>query len=394
MKVALVYDRVNKFGGAERLLLALHEIWPEAPLYTSVYDPKGAPWACDFKVFPSFMQNIPFAKKHHEMFPWLTPFAFETFNFKDFDAVVCVTSAEAKAIIVPPETLFVCYCLTPTRYLWSHYYDYFTNKFWQNLSLPIVSFVRISDYFFAQKPDLFIAISKNISCRIKKYYRRESIVVYPPVDEFFFSKKRLRLPNLQVEGYFLVVSRLVGYKKVEIVVDCFNKLSLQLVIIGEGSERPRLKKRAKRNIFFMSNLTDAELLSYYQNCRALIMPQEEDFGLVALEAQAAGKPVIAYAKGGALELIIQGKTGEFFFPQDVDALKKIVRDFDQTKYNKQDCQKNAYYFSKKAFKNKFKNLIEKQFLKFKQKNYDCCSICRRRRYSPLAFVEKKITKTI
>jgi len=170
MKIALVYDRVSKIGGAERVLEVLHEIWPKAPLYTAVYNPKTAPWAKKFKVVPSFLNCFPFAKTKHEAYPWLTPLVFESFDLTNFDIVISVTSAEAKGIITRPETLHICYCLTPTRYLWSGYKDYFRNKTFRFLTKPIVGYLRYWDKIAAQRPDIYLAISKNVATRIKKYY--------------------------------------------------------------------------------------------------------------------------------------------------------------------------------------------------------------------------------
>lgn len=383
MNVALVYDRVNKFGGAERVLLALHEIFPQAPLYTAVYDPKGAPWAKDFKVIPSFLQKFPFAKKHHEAYPWLMPLAFESFtfgtkgfksspqrsgaSFGGFDVVISITSEAAKGIITKPSTLHICYCLTPTRYLWSGYHHYlsspqhgFLNPLVNLLIKPTISCLRQWDQIACQRVDQYLAISKNVKQRIKKYYRRDSTVIYPPVDTNFFKPA-----NNQKKGkYFLAVSRLVSYKKVDIVVTAFNKLKWPLIVIGDGIEKSRLKKIALRNIQFLGqNLTDVQLLSYYQNCRALIFAGEEDFGLVSLEAQACGKPVIAFKKGGVPETIVEGKTGEFFYPQKTEALVKTLLKFDEKRYNLIACRNNALKFDKEIFKHQFKKTVIKLWQK-------------------------------
>jgi glycosyltransferase involved in cell wall biosynthesis len=356
MKVALVYDRVNKIGGAERVLETLHEIWPKAPLYTAVYYSPGAPWAKEFKVIPSFLNRFPLARKHHEAYPWLTPMAFENFDFSNFDLVISVTSAEAKGIITKPKTRHLCYCLTPTRYLWSGYENYFKNRSFRFLSKPIVNYLKQWDKIAAQRPDTYLAISQTVKKRIKKYYQRDSQIIYPPVDteKFQISQKR----NIKSD-FFLVVSRLVPYKKIDLVVKAFNQLNLPLKIIGTGSQMGKLKRMAKTNIQFLGQLTDKELLSYYQTCRALIFPQEEDFGLVPLEAQACGKPVIAFAAGGALETVIEGKTGTFFKPQETKALVKKIKAFKDKDYQAADCRTNAEKFSKIIFKENFKKLVEK-----------------------------------
>jgi len=355
MKVALVYDRVNKIGGAERVLEALHEIWPEAPLYTAVYHPAGAPWAKKFKVIPSFLNKFPLAKRHHEVYPWLTPLAFESFDFSDFDLVISITSAEAKGIVTKPKTKHLCYCLTPTRYLWSGYEDYFKNKVFRFLSKPMVNYLRQWDKIAAQRPDAYLAISQTVKNRIKKYYGRDSVVIYPPVDTEKFQRPKIKSPK---SDFFLVVSRLVPYKKIDLVVKAFNQLNLPLKVIGTGSQMRRLKTMANDNIEFLGQLTDQELLSYYQDCRVLIFPQEEDFGLVPLEAQSCGKPVIAFAGGGVLETVIEGKTGTFFKPQEVKALIKKIESFKDKDYRPEVCRANAERFNKTIFKQNFKKLIE------------------------------------
>lgn len=367
MKIALVYDRVNKIGGAERILAAFHEIWPKAPLYTAVYNPQTAPWAENFKVIPSFLQKFPMAKTHHEFYPWLTPLAFESFSLKggsassgyfdDYDVVVSVTSAEAKGIISKPKTLHICYCLTPTRYLWSHYDCYFRGKLHRWLTVPVVYYLREWDKIAAQRPDYYLAISKIVAQRINKYYGRDSEVIYPPVDT---NKFRIRNYESGVrEGnYFLVVSRLVPYKRIDIVIEAFNKLGLSLKIAGRGSQEGLLRSKAKSNIEFLGELTDRELLRYYQGCQTLILTQEEDLGLVSIEAQACGKPVIAFRGGGALETVIQGTTGEFFYPQESEALIKAINQFRSSAYRDQDCRANAEKFNKENFKKRFKDKVE------------------------------------
>ncbi len=360
MKIALVYDRINKFGGAERILLALHEIWPKAPLYTAVYNPNTAPWAKDFKIISSFLQKIPTAKTHHEFFPWLTPFAFESFNFDKFDVVISTTSAEAKGIITKPKTLHICYCLTPTRYLWSGYDDYLKNPQFGPLN-PLVKIIAPSllkklknwDKIASQRPDYYLSISKNVQQRIKTYYQRPSEVIYPPVDLGKFSKP-IKKPKKHPpqKPFYLLVSRLIPYKRVDLAIKAFNKLKLPLKIVGTGALEKDLRKISGKNVKFLGQLTDGELIYYYQKCLAIIFPQEEDLGLVPIEAQAAGKPVIAYHAGGAQETIIKGKTGEFFYSQTPQALITAVEKFEEKSnngvyYREADCRKNVERFSKK-----------------------------------------------
>jgi len=360
MKVALVYDWVDKFGGAERVLQALHEIYPEAPLFTSVFNLEKAPWAKDFKVIPSFLNKLPLANVYHEFYPWLMPLAFESFDFSDFDLVISVTSAQGKGIITKPSTYHLCYCLTPTRYLFSSHDQYFKNKFLKFLVSPVLNYLLNWDKVAAQRPDRYVAISENVRKRIKKYYYRDSDLIYPPVDLKKF------YPDKNKKGdYFLVVSRLVPYKKVDLVVQAFNSLGLPLKIVGVGSQLGSLRRQANNNVEFLGQLTDKRLLSYYQNCRAVIFPTDEDFGLVPLEAQACGKPVIAFGAGGALETVKQGITGTFFYPQTAEALVKEIKKFKPEIYKSENCCQNAENFSQDNFKKNFKDLVKKvEFGKF------------------------------
>ena len=358
MKVAIVYDRVNKWGGAERVLLALHELFPKAPLYTSVYNPKTAPWARVFRVKASFLQYIPFASMFHELFVPFMPLAFMSFSFKKFDVVISVTSEYAKAVRVDKNTTHICYCLTPTRYLWSGYNEYFKNNFFRSFTIPIIFLLRIWDKKIAKTPKYYIAISLEIKKRIKKYYSRDSVVVYPSAG---FSKKRGRALNT-LSGYFLIVSRLVPYKRIDLAISACNKLNVPLLIIGKGMEEKRLKKMSGRSIFFPGNLTDDELSGYYKNCKALIFSGVEDFGLAIVEAQSFGKPVIAFNKGGAKEIVIDGKTGVLFKSQTSKSLIQALKKFEKMKFNTRSIHINAQRFSEKRFKEQFLSLV-RQYVK-------------------------------
>lgn len=365
-KVAIVYDRVNKFGGAERVLLTLHEMFPDAPLYTSVYDKKNAKWADVFpKIYTSFLQNIPILRNYHELMGWLMPLAFESFGFKEYDIVISVTSEAAKGIITGTNTFHVCYCLTPTRYLWSGYDEYFKNPFLRFVSKPIVNYLRWWDKVASQRPDKYIAISTEVSQRIKKYYGRDSEIIFPPTDldhknsllRVASQTSRSFLLDLNL-GYYLYVGRLVKYKKVDLLVDTFNDLGLPLVIVGSGSEEYSLKHKARSNITFLGHVSDEELSKIYQNAKAFLMPQDEDFGITAVEAQSFGVPVIAYKSGGALDTVINNKTGVFFDEQTVPSLKKAIAKFDTIRFNDGYLITNAKRFSKKIFKEKFFNLLK------------------------------------
>lgn len=357
MKVALVYDRINKWGGAERVLLALKELFPSAPLYTSVYNPLKAGWAKVFEIKTSFLQKFPKASFNHEKFAPFMPLAFESFSFDQFDLVISVTSESAKGIITGPKTKHICYCLTPTRYLWSGYDEYFQNKLLKFVSRPAISYLRKWDKMAGQRPDHFIAISKEVQRRIKKYYGRESVIIYPPIDDKIFNENQKSKFSNNNQDYFLIVSRLVPYKRIDIAIKAFNKLKLPLKIIGTGSEEKKLRKMAGKNIEFLSNLTEGELLRYYKESLALIFPGIEDFGLVILEALSLGKPVIAFKGGGVLETVAHGKTGEFFYPQNEEALIKVIKNFKKENFSVKDCMDGAGKFTKSRFRQEFMDFI-------------------------------------
>lgn len=367
MKVAIVYDRVNKWGGAERVLLALQEMFPDAPLYTSVYNPKKAHWAKVFsRVYTTFLQSIPFIQAHHEWFGWLMPLAFESLDFRQYDLVISVTSEFAKGIITSPKTKHICLCLTPTRYLWSHYATYFKGQTFKGVAEPMVRYLRNWDKIAAQRPDLIVAISTEVQTRIKKYYGRDSIIVFPPVIKLVkrppLERSRRRAPFGEGEAlrnYYLVVSRLVPYKRVDLVVRAFNQLKLPLVVVGTGSEEAKLKRMADKNITFAGFVPEEKLAGYYQKARAFIMPQEEDFGLTCVEAQSMGVPVVAYRAGGARDTVIDGVTGVFFESQTVESLRKAVVRLEKLEFDKYAIIKNADRFSKEGFRQKLLKLIKK-----------------------------------
>lgn len=353
MKVAIIYDRVNKWGGAERVLLALKRIFPNAVLITSVADFKKAQWARNFsKTETTFIQKIPFVKSHHEYFASLMPLAFESLNLDSYDLVISVTSEAAKGVITKPETKHICICLTPTRYLWSGYDYYFRNSILRNISKPVVSYLKTWDKIASQRPDSYIAISKVVQERIKRYYGRESKVIYPPLT---IQDSKVKIANGK---YFLVVSRLVPYKRVDVVIKACNKLKLPLFVIGEGSQSLYLKLISGPTVKFIGRVSDAKLVNYYKNAKALIFAGEEDFGLSMIEAQSMGIPVIAYRKGGALEIVKEGETGEFFDKQDPESLTSVLAKWDDKRYNKELIISNSHKFSFENFRSEILNIVQ------------------------------------
>jgi len=357
-KIALVYDRVNKWGGAERVLLALHELFTDAPLYTAVYNSSTAGWAKVFpQVIPSFLQKFPYASTNHEIYPWLTPLAFESFDFSEYDLVISVTSADAKGIITRPKTKHICYCLTPTRYLWSHedLYKSQTLKIFH----PLFNYLKTWDKIAAQRPDSYIAISQTVQKRISKYYHRDSVVVYPPVDTDKFLAPDQDDVSTLTKDYFLYVSRLVSYKRADIVAEIFNELKLPLKIIGLGGLEKKIRKIVSANVQFLGEVTDDELRFHYQNAKALVYFHEEDFGIVPVESMLSGTPVIGLNRGGLSETVIHGTTGILIDQDDKNAFKHAILNFDHLNFDPQTISQHVQKFSKDRFKKDFLDIITK-----------------------------------
>lgn len=358
MKVALVHDYLNQMGGAERVVLALHEIFPDAPLYTSIYAPDRVdPAFRNIDIRTSFMQKLPLVKKHHQPFLPLYPFAMERLDLRGYDLILSSSSAFGKGVITKPGTMHICYCHTPMRWCWN-YDEYVEREGLGRLSravLPfIITWLRVWDQTTAMRVDHFIANSPAVAERIAKYYRRDSVVIPPPVDadRFYFD------PATQPEDYFLIVSRLLPYKRIDLAIQACNALQLPLVIIGGGRDEARLKRLAGPMIRFMGRLSDEEVLHYYAHCRALILPGEEDFGITPLEAQASGRPVIAYGAGGALASVIDGVTGRFFSAQTVESLSSVLATFGERDYDPRAIRNHALEFDKPRFHRRMLQFIE------------------------------------
>jgi glycosyltransferase involved in cell wall biosynthesis len=360
MKVALVYDRVNKFGGAERVLLSLNKLFPDAPIFTSVYNEKTASWAKKFSnIHTSFLQSFPFAKGNHELFAPLMPLAFELFTFDEYDLVISITSEAAKGIRTKPHTVHICYCLTPTRYLWSGYEDYFPTPLFRIFTYPMVFYLKWWDKVSAYRPDAIVSISQEVKKRVKDYYDIVSTyVIYPPANlPEEKDTKEGRLP--ETSDYFLIVSRLVPYKRIDLAIKACNNLGIPLKIIGTGSQKKELQKMAGSTIEFLGSLTDAEVVRYYKQSRGFLFPGKEDFGITIIEAQQYGKPVLAYRGGGALETIVEGKTGMFFDKQTINSFQEALQKFIKKRYNPDTCRKQAEKFREERFLAEFKQMVEK-----------------------------------
>jgi len=364
MKVALLHDYLNQAGGAERVLLALTELFPEAPIYTLIHDPKKLAGFEDKDIRTSFLQKLPLASSKIRWYLPLMPTAVEQINLNDYDVVISSTSALIKGVITHPETLHICYCHTPTRYLWSEAHSYAKEikegKLVKHFLPFILNRLRTWDQLAAQRVNHFIANSNFVAKRIKNYYNRESTVIYPPVDteNFYIS------PDLG--NYYLVISRLKPYKKVDLVIKAFNKLNLPLKIIGTGEEENKLKKMARSNIEFLGAISEEQKRDYLSKCIALIHPQEEDFGITVVEAMASGRPVIAYAAGGALETVIDNQTGKLFDEQSWEALIDTIIKFKSSEYNPQTIKQSAEKFNIKHFYQSMKDFVEKKWSAHKQ----------------------------
>lgn len=355
MKVAIVYDRVNKYGGAERFLETILKIFPDAPIYTLVYSPPKSPWVVGRDVIPTFLNKVPFLKDKHELLAPIAPLSFETLSLEAYDLIISVTSSDAKSVITSPRQTHVCICLTPTRYLWKGLKNY--KQDWKMKLLPkfIFEYFRLVDKITSQRPDHYIAISNEVKKRIRRYYQRSSTVIYPPVNNFFINSKI----EFSKKDFYLIAGRLVRYKRVDIAIECFNKLNKKLIIVGDGSEIKRLKSISSKNIKFLGKVSDQRLKKLYQQAKALIFPGLEDFGLVPLEAQSQGTPIIAYKAGGVKETVIENKTGVFFKKQTPKSLAMALERFEKLKLNPKDCVKNAKEFSEDNFKKRlFKYLSD------------------------------------
>lgn len=372
-RIAFFYDKITKFGGAERILTSLSGIWPGAPIFTTLYNKEKTPWASDFQVIPSYLQSFPFSSKFSTLYSFLSPSASESFSFDDYNIVISVTSSYGKRILTKPGTLHICYCLTPTRYLWSGFESYLNepgfalfNPFVRVALRVCAPSERKKDFIYAQRPDSYIAISNTVSARISKFYKRESVVVYPPVNTQQFNAGK----NAEKEKYYLIVSRLVPYKGIDYAIDACNLLKKRLIIIGDGIDRKRLLSRAGPTIQFLTDrLTDERLAWYYQNSLCLIFPGEEDFGITAVEAQGCGKPVLGLKKGGLEETVIPGVTGEMYEKATVHDLMAVMRKFNPGKYTSENCRSSAARFSEQIFKSRMKQAVELSYENYRKEKY-------------------------
>lgn len=358
LKIAIVCDWLTVFAGAERVVYEMHQLFPNAVIYTSLYNKKALPAFKNAEVRESALRYLPFARKFHRLFlPWM-PLAFERMDLSEFDLVISSSHSAAKGIITRPETLHVCYCHSPMRYVWDQSHQY-QDQF-KSFSLlrpfyrPILHKIRLWDRVAADRVDSFVTNSAYIQDRVKKYYKRESTVIHPPVDLHTFSVGK------QHGDAYLAVGRLIPYKRFDLIVKAAVKMGFSLKVVGDGPELKKLKRLAKgADIEFLGKISDEDLRSAYQHAKALIFPQQEDFGIVPLEAMACGTPVIAYGKGGALETVMDGVSGLFFEEQSVESLVKAVQKFEKKKWDAEKVADSVSQFGAARFRSELRHFLEK-----------------------------------
>lgn len=358
MKVALVHDYLNQYGGAERVLDELHAIWPEAPVYTSIYEPSRMPAAYgQWDIRPSALNRLPFARRKHQALLFLLPQAFESFDLDDYDLVVSSSSGFAHGVLTRPQTLHVCYCHSPPRFLWD-YHHYARSeglgraaRFVVSTSLPRL---RVWDRVAADRADAWVSTSRLVRGRIDRFYSKPSTVIPPPVDVSRFTVGH------EPGGYFLMLMRLVGWKRPSIAVEACTRLGLPLVVAGDGRDLPELKRMAGPTVRFVGRANDAQMRELYRDCRALILPSEEDFGITPLESMAAGRPVIAYGSGGVLDTVVPGETGAFFEAQTADSLAEALLAFDERDFDSRTIRRHAEQFDRTVFAARLKAYVEER----------------------------------
>ena len=363
MQLALVHDWLNQIGGAEAVLETMLETFPGAPIYTSIYwraamPPQYQGW----DIHPLWLDRAPGIHQHHQPYLPLYPVAWSSLNLSKFDVILSNKSGFCHGVHKKSRSrsaLHICYCLAPTRYVWTF------NEYTQREKLspttrailkPIVALLRRWDFAAAQRVDHFIAISSEIRDRIKKYYNRDAIVIHPPVDLQRYQ------PQTNPGDYFLIASRLIPYKRIDLAIEAFNRLGLPLVIAGDGRDRARLEALAKPNVQFLGYVPETDLPDLFARCRAFIFPGFEDFGIAPVEAQACGRPVIAFGAGGACDTVIDGQTGVLFGEQTVEATIDAIRRLKAIKFDPHVIRSNAERFSDATFKEKLGKFVVEKYI--------------------------------
>jgi glycosyltransferase involved in cell wall biosynthesis len=371
-KISFVHDWLVTYGGGEKTLAAMMEVWPEAPVYTLVHDPDGPcrGFTQGKIIHTSFIQKLPGAKRNHRLFLPLMPLAVEQYDLSAYDLVISSSHAVSKGALTQADQLHICYIYTPMRYAWDLQQTYLREAGLERgvkgmLARALLHYIRLWDVATTNRVDDFVSISEFTARRVKKIYQRESRVIYPPVDIRAFQA----LENH--EDFYLTVSRLVPYKKIDLIVETFNQLKdRRLVIIGEGPERKRLEALAGPNIQFLGFQSDEAVCGYMRRARAFLFAALEDFGIVPVEAQACGTPVIAYGKGGSLETVIDGVTGLFFAEQTAENLAATIRRFESGEHslNVAEMRANAERFSRERFQREMHQYVEQRWSEFEHRS--------------------------
>ncbi|MBI2473492.1 glycosyltransferase [Candidatus Uhrbacteria bacterium] len=359
MKLALVHDYLIQDGGAEKVLDVLHGLWPQAPLYTLLFDPNSLPAFKGRDIRTSFLERLPLGRRKYQWYLPLMPTATEHYDLSGYDVVLSSTSAFAKGVITRENALHICYCHTPTRYLWSDTRSYIEElrvpRLIKLMLPPVLSRLRLWDRQAADRVDVFIANSQTVRRRIQKYYRRDAVVIHPPVDTDRFS-----ISN-EPKTYFLTGGRLVAYKRYDLVIEAANRTGIPLKIFGSGPVEKALRKQAKSHIQFVGRVNDEEQARLYAGARAFIHPQEEDFGITPVESMAAGRPVIAWRRGGATETVKEELSGTFFDEQSWEELADFLIRFNERDWNPQAIKAYAQTFSRKQFEEKIQAFVKEQW---------------------------------
>ncbi|MFB3897088.1 MAG: glycosyltransferase [bacterium] len=360
MKIALVHDWLNGMRGGEKVLEIFCELYPQATIFTLLYDPtKVSETIRRMQVInSSVLPRLPFGKSQYRKYLPLFPTLVEQFDLRDYDLVISTSHCVAKGIIPAPHATHICYCFTPMRYVWDLYHDYFSgdrhNWLWNLAIPPAIHYLRLWDRLSSDRVDHFIADSQHVANKIKKYYRRDATIIYAPVDTSFFVPKT----NNHLSEYYLIVSAFVPYKKIEIAIQAFNQSGKRLKLAGHGPDYPRLKRLVNTtNIEFLGWVDDQQLLQLYQGSRALIFPGVEDFGITPLESMSCGKPVIAYRKGGVVESVVENITGIFFDQQTPEAINDAIIRFESKQFSTELIRHQASKFDKQEFIQQIKRFI-------------------------------------
>lgn len=359
LRVALVHDWLVGQGGGERVLRCLHDMFPEAPIYTLVYDEQRAPgWCRECDVRTTYLQRIPGARTHHKALLSLMPRAWEALDLTAYDLVVSSCASCCKGVLTRPDATHVCYCHSPIRYAWDLYYDYLegTDPVRRAAMRRIVPRIREWDFLAAQRVDKFVANSDYVAARIRKFYRRDADTVHPGIE----------IGDWQVEepaDYYLVVSRFVRYKRVDLAIEACNRLGRRLVVVGSGGEEEsRLREMAGPTVEFRGYVTDDEMHRLYARARAFLFPGIEDFGLTPVEAMAHGVPVLAYGEGGALETVADGETGLYFHEQTAESLADTILSLESREpgFDRDAIAVHAKSFSEERFRREMSQIIESE----------------------------------